>query len=159
MKGYFNEPKKTKETMTDDGFLKTGDIAKINEEGFVFITDRLKELIKVRGFQVAPAELEAVVCTHPDVFDAAVIPRADPERGEAPRAYIVLKPKPADELEKGGEQAKKNKINEIYNYVDEKVAPHKRLHGGIIFINEIPKTQSGKILRRQLIVKDRANSA
>mmetsp|Transcript_1941 Transcript_1941/g.2232 ORF Transcript_1941/g.2232 Transcript_1941/m.2232 type:complete len:105 (+) Transcript_1941:97-411(+) len=75
MLGYLNEPEKTAECLTSDGWLKTGDIAKIDEDGNIFITDRMKELIKFKGFQVAPAELEAVVCTHPGVQDATVIPR------------------------------------------------------------------------------------
>jgi len=144
MKGYLDEPEKTKECLTDDGWFKTGDIAKIDEHGYVFITDRLKELIKYKGFQVAPAELEAVICTHPGVQDAAVIPREDERAGEVPRAYIVLKDLPEKPTEK-----------DIQNYVAGRVADYKQLRGGVVFTEAIPKNASGKILRRNVVEMDK----
>ena len=91
MKGYLDLPDKTAECLNDDGWLLTGDIAKMDEDGYVYITDRLKELIKYKGFQVAPAELEEVLCTHDGVADATVIPVLDDDAGEIPRGYVVRK--------------------------------------------------------------------
>jgi acyl-coenzyme A synthetase/AMP-(fatty) acid ligase len=101
----------------------------------------MKELIKVRGYQVAPAELEALLLTHESVNDAAVIQKPDEASGELPRAYIVLKDTPT---------AKETTMEDIYNWVKERVAPYKRLDGGIVFSDVIPKSASGKILRRIL---------
>jgi 4-coumarate--CoA ligase len=147
MMGYLDEPEKTAECLSRSGWLRTGDIAHYDEEGFLFITDRLKELIKVRGFQVAPAELEALLLTHDAITDAAVIQIPDDESGEIPRAYVVLKP-----TEGGLEVQEKD----IYEWVKERVAPYKRLDGGIIFTDVIPKAASGKILRR--ILRDQAKA-
>mmetsp|Transcript_14709 Transcript_14709/g.18638 ORF Transcript_14709/g.18638 Transcript_14709/m.18638 type:complete len:124 (+) Transcript_14709:1469-1840(+) len=108
---------------------------------FFFITDRIKELIKVRGFQVAPAELEALLLTHPSIDDVAVIPVEDEMSGELPRAYVSVR---KDEL------SQKLTEDEVKEWVKEKVAPHKRLAGGVEFIDQIPKSASGKILRRIL---------
>jgi acyl-coenzyme A synthetase/AMP-(fatty) acid ligase len=116
-------------------------MAYYDEEGYFFITDRIKELIKVRGFPVAPAELEAMLLTNDLVNDVAVIQIPDEESGELPRAYIVLK-----DAEKADETTKA----EIYGWVKGKVAPYKRLDGGIVFTDTIPKSASGKILRRLL---------
>ena len=120
----------------------TGDIAKIDADGYVYITDRLKELIKYKGFQVAPAELEEVLCSHPGVADATVIPVEDDEAGELPRAYVVRKTDDVTE-------------DSVLAFVAERVAPHKKIRGGIVFIDAIPKTASGKILRREVVAMDR----
>ena len=92
MKGYLNNEAATKNTIDDDGWLHTGDIGHIDADGHLFIVDRLKELIKYKGFQVPPAELEALLLTHPQIADAAVIGVPDDEAGEIPAAYVVLKP-------------------------------------------------------------------
>jgi 4-coumarate--CoA ligase len=141
MMGYLDEPEKTAECLSVKGWLRTGDVAYYDEDGYFFITDRIKEMIKVRGYQVAPAELEALLLTHPSIRDAAVIPVQDDECGELPRAYVVLK-KDSPPTEK-----------DIKEWVKERVAPMKRLEGGVIFIDEIPKSASGKILRRLLVEK------
>lgn len=140
MKGYFENETETAHTIRN-GWLHTGDIGHYDEDGYVAIVDRIKELIKVKGFQVAPAELEALLVTHPSVTDAAVIGRRDDRIGEAPVAFVVLKQdsKPSDEMAK-----------ELQDFVSDRVAPYKRLVGGVQFRKEIPKAASGKILRRVL---------
>ncbi|KAJ3392842.1 hypothetical protein HDU84_003326 [Entophlyctis sp. JEL0112] len=142
MKGYHNNPKATAEAIDKDGWFHTGDIATVSDDGLFFIVDRLKELIKYKGFQVPPAELEAHLLEHPAIADAAVIGRADKSAGEVPRAFVVLKPKV------------KCSEAEIIEFMDKKVAPHKRLRGGVAFVSEIPKSASGKILRRILRTQD-----
>lgn len=141
MMGYLNDPEKTAECLSSDGWLKTGDAAEYDEDRFFYITDRLKELIKVRGYQVAPAELEALLLKHPNIDDAAVIPIEDEFSGELPRAYITLK---NDEL------SQKLTSEEVKEWVKDRVAPFKRLEGGVEFIDQVPKSASGKILRRIL---------
>ncbi|KAI9336182.1 hypothetical protein DFJ73DRAFT_850611, partial [Zopfochytrium polystomum] len=142
MKGYLNNAKATAETIDADGWLHTGDIGVIDRNGFVYIVDRIKELIKYKGLQVAPAELEAYLLTHPAVADSAVIPIPDERAGELPRAYVVLKANvTVTEAE-------------LHKFIDAKVSQHKRLRGGIIFTDAIPKSASGKILRRVLRVQD-----
>ncbi|KAK5131066.1 hypothetical protein LTR08_001352 [Meristemomyces frigidus] len=137
MKGYWNKAAETRETKTDDGWLKTGDIAFRDKDGLIHIVDRKKELIKVKGNQVAPAELEALLLDHPAVQDAAVI--GVTMRGEElPRAYIVL------------QNEATTSAQEIASWLATKVAPHKRLAGGVKFTDEIPKNPSGKILRKLL---------
>jgi 4-coumarate--CoA ligase len=138
MMGYKDEPEKTKECLSESGWLRTGDIAHYDEDGYFYITDRIKELIKTRGFQVAPAELEALLLTNEAVQDVAVIPFPDDESGEVPRAYVVLKP---------GASVTEEQIKE---WMKPKVAPFKRLEGGVVFTESIPKSASGKILRRVL---------
>jgi len=140
MAGYLDDDEKTAECLHNN-WLKTGDLACYDEDGFFYITDRLKELIKVRGFPVAPAELEALLLTHEAIRDAAVVPAPDEESIELPRAYVVLK-----------EDETSSNVSEesIYSWVKEQVAPYKRLDGGIVFVDEIPKSASGKILRRIL---------
>lgn len=142
MMGYLDDPEKTQECLSSSGWLRTGDVAYYDEEGFFFITDRIKELIKVRGFQVAPAELEELLLGHDMVTDVAVIQIPDEESGELPRAYIVLK----QDCAKSHEEME----TEIYEWVKEQVAPYKRLDGGIVFVEAVPKSASGKILRRIL---------
>jgi len=115
MKGYLNNPKATNDTFLD-GWLRTGDIVKVDEEGYFFVTDRLKELIKFKGLQVAPAELEGILLSHPHVQDSAVIPQNDEAAGEVPKAYVVLKPEVP---------ATKATADAIASFVESKVAPHK----------------------------------
>lgn len=146
MKGYWNNEKATKDTLDSDGFLHTGDIGYIDERGHLFIVDRLKELIKYNGFQVPPAELEAVLLSHPAIADAAVIGVPDESAGELPKAYVVLKPDQSVTAE------------EIVEWAAAKVAPTKKLRGGVEFIDAIPKTASGKILRRVLKDKELAKT-
>jgi acyl-CoA synthetase (AMP-forming)/AMP-acid ligase II len=141
MKGYLNNPEATKDTIDADGWLHTGDIAYADDEGYFFIVDRLKELIKYKGFQVPPAELEALLIKHEKIQDAAVIGVPDEEAGELPRAYVVLQ---ADQ---------EMSESDVQKYVEEHVAPHKRLRGGVEVVTEIPKSASGKILRRVLKAK------
>ncbi|KOC66391.1 putative 4-coumarate--CoA ligase 3 [Habropoda laboriosa] len=138
MKGYLNNESATREMMVENGWLKTGDIAYYNDEFYFFVTDRLKELIKVKGFQVAPAELESCLRMHPDVVEAAVIGIPDERSGEVPKAFIVLK--------KGGKASEED----IKNFVKGKVSDYKELQGGVTFVDNIPKNPSGKIMRTQL---------
>lgn len=143
MKGYLNRPDATAETIDPEGWLHTGDIGYGDEDGHFFIVDRAKELIKYKGFQVPPAELEAVLLTHPCIADAAVIPCPDDEAGEVPKAIVVLKQEAAPEM--------------ILNYVAERVAPHKKIRY-LEFVDKIPKSPSGKILRRVLVDAERAKA-
>ncbi len=140
MRGYLNNPEATAATITPDGWLRTGDIGYVDEDGYFYIIDRVKELIKYKGLQVAPAELEAVLLSHPAVADAAVIPSPDEEAGEVPKAFVVLKaPATAEEL---------------MDYVAQRVAPFKKVRR-IEFVEQIPKSPSGKILRRVLVQQER----
>ena len=141
MKGYLNNETATKSTIDDDGWLHTGDIGHIDTDGHLFVVDRLKELIKYKGFQVPPAELEAVLLTHPHVADAAVIGLADEESGEIPAAYVVLEP--------GSDTT----AADIQAFVAEKVASYKHIRR-VTFVDAIPKSASGKILRR--VLRDQA---
>jgi len=143
MQGYLNNPQATADTIDRDGWLRTGDIGYADEDAYFFIVDRLKELIKYKGFQVAPAELEAVLVTHPAVGDAAVIPIPDEEAGEVPKAFVVPKADVTPE--------------EIMAFVAERVAPHKKVRL-VEIVEEIPKSPSGKILRRVLIDRERAGT-
>ena len=138
MKGYLNNEEATRNTIDDDGWLHTGDVAIVDEHHHVSIVDRVKELIKYKGFQVPPAELEALLVAHPKVADAAVIGIPDDEAGEIPKAFIVRQPG-ADDLT----------IDELQAYVAEHVASYKQIRL-VDFIDEIPKSASGKILRRML---------
>jgi len=136
MKGYLNNPEATKATVDSEGFLHTGDLGYVDKDGYYFIVDRVKELIKYKGNQVAPAELEELLLTHPAVADAAVVGIPDEEAGELPKAYVVGKPNHTCHPK------------ELHDFLEDKIAPHKRMRGGIEFIQAIPKTASGKILRR-----------
>lgn len=138
MKGYLKNQEATDATFYDNGWLRTGDVSYYDEEGFFYITDRMKELIKVKGFQVPPAELEEILRSHERISDAAVIGIPDDIAGEAPKACVVLKP---------GSTATEQ---EIKDFVESKVAHYKKLEGGVDFIDAIPRNQSGKILRREL---------
>jgi 4-coumarate--CoA ligase len=135
MRGYRGRPDATAETIDGEGWLHTGDLATVDADGVVRITDRLKELIKVKGFQVAPAELEGLLCGHPAVADAAVVGIPDDTAGEVPKAFVVAR----------GELAP----DAVMAWVAERVAPHKRVRA-IEVVDEIPKLPSGKILRRVL---------
>eukprot|EP01018_Ginkgo_biloba_P019510 Gb_13602 [translate_table: standard] len=143
MQGYFNNPHATKITLDKEGWLHTGDLVYFDEEGYLFIVDRIKELIKYKGFQVAPAELEALLLAHPEVLDAAVIPLPDPEAGEVPIAYVVRN--------SGSSLTERD----VLEYIAKQVAPFKRLRR-INFVDSIPKSSSGKILRRELVQKVRS---
>ena len=134
MAGYLGRPEATAAMVDPDGWLRTGDLGLVDGDGNVVIVDRLKELIKVSGYQVAPAELEALLATHPAVADAAVLRRDDPGRGEVPVAVVV--PRPGTEPDP----------DELLAWVAERVAPHKRLRA-VRFADAIPRTPSGKLLR------------
>jgi len=143
MKGYLNAPQATADMLDPDGWLHTGDLGRVDDDGYVYVVDRVKELIKYKGMQVAPAELEAVLLGHPAIADAAVVRSPDEEAGEVPKAFVVAKtPLQAEE---------------VIAYVAERVAPHKRIRR-VEFIDEIPKALSGKILRRVLMDRDRVAS-
>jgi len=144
MFGYLNKPDATANTIDADGWLHTGDIGYADEDGHFFIVDRAKELIKYKGFQVPPAELEAVLLSHPCVSDAAVIPCPDDEAGEVPKAILVLKSEATEA--------------DILDFVSERVAPYKRIRY-VEFTEQIPKSPSGKILRRVLVERERAKTA
>jgi acyl-CoA synthetase (AMP-forming)/AMP-acid ligase II len=143
MRGYWQRPAETAAAFTGDGWLRTGDIARCDEDGYVYVVDRKKELIKYKGFQVAPAELEALLLEHPGVLDAAVVPKPDASAGQIPKAFIVAsatgRPTP----------------DEILQFVAQRVASYKKL-GELEFIDAIPRSLTGKILRRELIERDRA---
>jgi 4-coumarate--CoA ligase len=137
MKGYLNNPEATAATIDAEGWLHTGDIGHVDAEGWWYVVDRLKELIKVKGFQVPPAELEALLLTHPAVADVAVVGIPDDEAGEIPKAFVVCAP--------GAEVS----AQELQEHVGAHVATYKRIHA-VEFVDTIPKSPSGKILRRML---------
>ncbi|MFF3503706.1 4-coumarate--CoA ligase family protein [Streptomyces sp. NPDC003247] len=138
MKGYLGHPDATAAMIDPDGWLHTGDIGRVDGGGWLFVVDRVKELIKYKGFQVAPAELEALLLTHPGIADAAVIGAYDPDGNEVPHAHVVRQPTAGDLTE-----------GEVALYVAERVAPYKRVRR-VTFIDAVPRAASGKILRRQL---------
>ncbi|XP_055327154.1 uncharacterized protein LOC129580588 isoform X2 [Sitodiplosis mosellana] len=140
MIGYLNNKKATDEMLVD-GWIRTGDIAYYDDDGFFYITDRLKELIKVKGFQVAPAELEEILRSHPEITDAAVVGVTHAKTGEAPRAFVIKRPD------------SKITENDIQKFMSQKVADYKQLHGGIQFLETIPKNATGKIMRREIKLK------
>ena len=134
-KGYHRNPEANAEAFDENGWFRTGDIG-LFKDGLLYIVDRRKELIKYNGLQVAPAELEALLLSHPDIMDAAVI-GVDWKDTEAPRAYVV-----ADRTKISAEA--------IIQFVKDNVASHKQLRGGVVFLEAIPKSPSGKILRKDL---------
>lgn len=143
MQGYLDDPVATAETLMPDGWLRTGDIAIIDADGYMFIVDRLKELIKVKGFQVAPAELEAALVAHPGIADAAVIGLPDEEAGELPIAFVIATdPAPTEA--------------EVKAHLGKTLASYKQVHQ-VRFVDTIPKSASGKILRR--LLRDRLTAA
>jgi len=140
MKGYLNNPDATARTVDADGWLHTGDIGVMDADGYLTVVDRLKELIKVKGFQVAPAELESILLKHPKIADVAVIPVPDEQSGEVPKAIVVMREALTAE--------------EVMAFLEPKVAHYKRVRH-VSFVDAIPKSPSGKILRRVLVEKER----
>jgi acyl-CoA synthetase (AMP-forming)/AMP-acid ligase II len=141
MKGYLNRPDATAAMIDAEGWLRTGDVGYADEDGDFFLIDRVKELIKYKAYQVAPAELEAVLLSHPAVTDAAVVPSPDDEAGEVPKAFVVL-----------GDEAT---AEELMAFVAARVAPYKKVRR-VEFVDRIPKSPTGKLLRRVLIERERA---
>ncbi len=144
MKGYLNNPQATADTIDPDGWLHTGDVARLGSDGSMWIVDRIKELIKYKGYQIAPAELEALLLAHPAIADAAVIGFPDAEAGEVPKAFVV----PTGSITP----------EEVAKYVAQHVVPYKKLRA-VEIVEEIPKAPSGKILRRVLIERERTAAA
>ncbi|MFF1459373.1 AMP-binding protein [Streptomyces sp. NPDC058330] len=140
MKGYLNAPEATAKVLEPDGFLHTGDLGHVDENGELFLVDRIKELIKYKGQQVSPVELEAVLMSHPKVTDAAVIGVPDEEASEIPKGFVVT-----------GEPVTPK---EIMAFVAERVAPYKKIRR-LEFIDQIPRTPVGKIERRSLLARER----
>jgi len=136
MAGYLNNPKATEETLRD-GWLHTGDVVRCDEAGHFYVVDRLKELIKVKGLQVAPAELENLVRSLDGVADCAVLGISHPRAGQVPRAVVV----------KGRESLT---VDEVKSHVAERASKHKHLEGGVVFADAIPRSAAGKILRNPL---------
>jgi acyl-CoA synthetase (AMP-forming)/AMP-acid ligase II len=141
MIGYLNNPDATAATLDSEGWLRTGDIGMVDDEGYLTVVDRLKELIKVKGYQVAPAELEALLLEHPQIADVAVIPVADDDAGEVPKAVVVAR---------GVLSA-----SDVIAFVQPRVAHYKRVRF-VEFVDVIPKSPSGKILRRILVARERS---
>ncbi|XP_047099735.1 4-coumarate--CoA ligase-like [Schistocerca piceifrons] len=140
MLGYYNNPKATAETIRGDGWIHTGDIGYYDADSNFYIVDRLKELIKVKGFSVAPAELEEILRSHPSIEEAAVVGVRHDRLGEAPKAFVVPK--------KGAQGSLRPE--DVLQFVEGKVVEYKRLAGGVEFVDAIPKNPSGKLLRRVL---------
>ncbi|WP_432186145.1 4-coumarate--CoA ligase family protein [Streptomyces sp. Tue6028] len=138
MKGYLGRPDATAAMIDADGWLHTGDVGHVDADGWLFVVDRVKELIKYKGFQVAPAELEALLLTHPGIADAAVIGVYNEDNNEVPHAFVVRQPSAPDLSEA-----------EVMMHVAERVAPYKRVRM-VTFVDGVPRAASGKILRRQL---------
>ncbi|MFJ5176238.1 4-coumarate--CoA ligase family protein [Streptomyces griseoviridis] len=140
MKGYLGRPDATAAILDADGWLHTGDVGRVDADGWLFVVDRVKELIKYKGYQVAPAELEALLLTHPGIADAAVVGALDDRGDEIPHAHVV---RAATGLSEG----------EVMTYVAERVAPYKRVRA-VTFVDTVPRAATGKILRR--VLRDRA---
>lgn len=138
MKGYLNNEEATDAAFVNGNWFRTGDMVYYDDNGFCYVKDRLKELIKVKGFQVAPAELEEILRTHPHIQEAAVIGIPHDLYGEVPKAFVV--------------QKKGSTLNEseVQAFVEKKIAEYKRLRGGVHFVDSVPKSSTGKILRREL---------
>ncbi|XP_064088788.1 uncharacterized protein LOC135203096 isoform X2 [Macrobrachium nipponense] len=136
MNGYFQNTAATSSTIDEGGWLHTGDVGSFDEDGFLRIVDRTKELIKVKGLQVSPSEIEDILRLHPKVLDVGVVGVPHERLGEAPKAYVI-----AEEGVSG---------DDIHRFLEERLAPHKRLTGGVTFVNSLPKSASGKLLRKDL---------
>ncbi len=141
MRGYWKKPEATAKTIRD-GWLYTGDLGKIDEDGYLYIVDRKKEVIKYKGFTIGPAEVEAVLLEHPAVDDCAVVGKPDPLAGEIPKAYVSLK---------SGARATGE---ELARFVEERVAGYKKIRE-VEFVDTIPRSLAGKVLRREFIKKER----
>jgi acyl-CoA synthetase (AMP-forming)/AMP-acid ligase II len=139
MKGYLNNPEATKAMIDKDGWLHTGDWGYYDDENDFFVVDRIKDIIKVKGFQVSPTELENLLKTHPNIADVAVIGVPDSRAGELPRAYVVPKP---------GVTVTEQELND---FMKDKVAAFKQLNGGVEILDAIPRNPTGKILRKDLL--------
>ncbi|KAL9818057.1 4-coumarate--CoA ligase-like 6 [Arabidopsis thaliana] len=137
MKGYLNNPKATQMSIVEDSWLRTGDIAYFDEDGYLFIVDRIKEIIKYKGFQIAPADLEAVLVSHPLIIDAAVTAAPNEECGEIPVAFVVRR------------QETTLSEEDVISYVASQVAPYRKVRK-VVMVNSIPKSPTGKILRKEL---------
>lgn len=137
MRGYLNNPKATAEVLVGDGWLRTGDIGYYDYNGDFYVTDRAKDLIKVQAYQVAPAELEDILLSHPSVLDAAVIGVKHDKFGEAPKAFVVRKDG-------------KLTAADVQEFVASRCSKFKWLVGGVEFIDEVPKSKTGKILKNEL---------
>jgi acyl-CoA synthetase (AMP-forming)/AMP-acid ligase II len=142
MRGYLDDPASTARAFDSEGFYRSGDIGHIDHQGRLFVVDRIKELIKYKGYQVVPAELEAILLSHPAVADAAVIGLPAGTDGEAPKGFVVL--------------AAPTPLDEISSYLAERVAPYKKLRA-VEAISQIPRSPTGKILRR--VLKQRATAS
>ncbi|XP_063852383.1 probable 4-coumarate--CoA ligase 3 [Scylla paramamosain] len=137
MAGYLNNPEATRDAFTEDGWLRTGDIVTYDEDGYFFVVDRIKELIKVKGHQVSPSEVEGELRALPGVVDAGVVGVADERAGEVPKAFVVRRDPSLTE-------------ERVQALIASKLAPHKHLKGGVVFVDELPKSPAGKLLRRLL---------
>ncbi|KAJ2951632.1 hypothetical protein O0L34_g13790 [Tuta absoluta] len=140
MKGYWNNEKATQETVDSEGWLHTGDVAYYDDEHYFYIVDRTKELIKVKGNQVSPTEIESIIMEQPEVADVAVVGMPDSLAGEVPKAFVVLKAN--------------HTLTEkqVYDFVASKLTKYKRLEGGVAFLDTIPRNAAGKIMRNELKV-------
>jgi acyl-CoA synthetase (AMP-forming)/AMP-acid ligase II len=143
MRGYLNRPEETRAVLEPDGWLHTGDLGYADANGRCFVVDRLKELIKYKGYPVAPVELEGLLLSHPQVADACVVARADAEAGEVPKAFVVAKGSVSAEA--------------LIEFVASNVAPYKRIRA-VEFIDALPRSPAGKLLRRVLVERDRAGA-
>ena len=141
VKSYLNRPAENAATLLADGWMRTGDIASFDAEGFLYIVDRAKELTKYNAYQIAPAELEAVLVSHPAVAEAAVIPSPDEEHGEVPKAFVVLKSAATPE--------------DLMEFVAIRVASYKKVRK-LDIVDAIPKSPAGKLLRRVLVEQERS---
>ncbi|GLT30140.1 hypothetical protein SLA2020_049580 [Shorea laevis] len=138
MKGYIDDEEATMATLDSEGWFRTGDLCYIDKEGFLFFVDRIKELIKYKGYQVAPAELEHLLQSHPDVVEAAVVPFPDEESGQVPMAFVV---------KQSGSSICESQIKD---FVAKQVAPYKTIRR-LMFLDSLPKNATGKVLRKELI--------
>ena len=146
MKGYYNNPEETAKTIDADGWLHTGDIAKMDEDGYFYIVDRKKDLIIASGYNIVPREVEEVLFMHPKVMEAAVVGVPDAKRGETVKAFVVLK------------EGQSATVEEIRAFCKENLAPYK-VPTLVEFRTELPKTQVGKVLRRLLVEEEKAKQA